>query len=208
MINQKEEKISIINDIYFKTVVGLSLLTAIIGYMVYDIYDISILNYYTHLLLIFILIIYSYIYRKGYYKKILIYSLFVLFFIYNLILFGLSIIVINYYVVQLLILISIISTTLYMYFSIKKIDFNYLKKDGFNNDYLFSLFYKNNFLFYRSLWYVMSGVLFSSIVIYFFDSTLSSFMYASFLIFCLLSFYSFFLFTVIYSYKLDKYHPD
>lgn len=208
MIKQKKEKISIINEIYLKTVVGLSLLTAIVGYMVYDIYDVSIFNYYIQLLLICVLIVYSYNYRSKFYKKILIYSLSVLLFIYNLIVFGLSITAINYYIVQLSILIAIIFTTLYMYFSIKNIDFGYLEKDDFNNDYLFSLFYKSNFLFNKKLWYVMSGVLFGSIAIYFLNSTLSSFMYASFLILCLLSFYSFFLFTIIYSYKLDKYHPS
>lgn len=208
MISQKYERISAINEIYSKTIIGLGVLIAIIGYMIHGIYNVSIYNYLAELLIVFILAIFAYINRKGFYKKILIYSLFVLLFIYNLILFGLSITFINYYLIQFIISLFIIVVTLYSLFSIKYIDFSYLKEEGFDNNYLFSIFYRKNLLFNRKIWYVMSSVLFLSTLTYFFNSTLASFMYASFLILCLLSFYSFIIFTVVYTYKLDEYYPD
>lgn len=208
MINQKKDRISIINELYFKTVFGVIFLVLSMGYIIYDIYNISIYNYYIDLLIAIVLIIASCIYKDEFYKKILMYSLLVLLFVYHIILLGLGVININYYLIQSIILVSIFSTTVYAYFIIKKIDFDYMKVEDFNNNYLFSLFYNKNIFFNKKLWYIMSCILFSSMVIYFFSSCLAYFMYASFLMLCLLSFYSFFIFTVVYSYKLEKYHPN
>ena len=208
MINQKKDRISVINELYSKTILVMSTLIVLIGYMIYDIYEISIYNYYVDLLIITTLAIGSYIHKNEFYKKILIYSLFVFLFVYHIILFGLSFTDINYYLIQFVILVSIFSTTAYVYFIIRKIDFNYMKDSDFDNNYLPSLFYRKNIFFNKNLWYVMSGVIFSSIIIYFFSRFLACFMYTSFLMLCLLSFYSFFIFTVVYSYELEKYHPN
>lgn len=208
MINQKKDRISVINELYSKTILVMSTLIVLIGYMIYDIYEISIYNYYVDLLIITTLAIGSYIHKNEFYKKILIYSLFVFLFFYHIILFGLSFTDINYYLIQFVILVSIFSTTAYVYFIIRKIDFDYMKDSDFDNNYLPSLFYRKNIFFNKNLWYVMSGVIFSSIIIYFFSRFLACFMYTSFLMLCLLSFYSFFIFTVVYSYELEKYHPN
>ena len=208
MISKREEKIGPINKIYTSTVLVSSLLSLIFGYIIYDIYKVNIIAYFIYIFIIMIVIVASYLYRNEFLKKIVIFCISFLLSIYSMVLFGIFVTGLDFYFIQVLLFILIVMCSVYSFWIIKEINFKSLEDCNFDSTLLYKRYYNRSLFFNLRIWYFLTFCIFITPIFYFLNKIISIALFSLFLLICFLTIYPFIIFTVSYSYFLEKTHPD
>ncbi|MGP5210133.1 hypothetical protein [Psychrobacter alimentarius] len=208
MYYEKNKSIESLNENYSYMIVGTTLFSLTLFNLSYNRYEIGIPVLLFGNIIILIISLLGYIYRRGFFKKVVIFTISMTCFTYNILIFAFSLTNINYYVINLIVVTLQVLLILYTLYLSKKIDFIGIKEKDFKSIKMFDDYIEKNIFLNKRLMYTWTILAFSIPITAFINSKLSIAIFILALIIAHIAFLSFMLFNVLLFYYIEKWHPD
>lgn len=208
MYYEKNKSMESLNENYSYMIVGTTLFSLILFNLSYNRYEIGIPILFFGNIIILIISLLGYAYRRGFFKKVVVFTISTTCFTYNILIFAFSLTSINYYIINLIIVILQFLLILYTLCLSKKIDFTGMKENDFKSIEIFNNYREKNIILDKRLMYTWTVLAFSVPVTAFINSKLSIAIFILALIIAHIAFLSFLLFNVLFFYYFEKEYPN
>lgn len=195
---RSKERMEVISEYYIFNIIGLNLFSLLFSVINYDTYNLSKFTLSLYIIIILLTMSLAYLFRNKFYIKLNIVMFSLFFFVYSIISTGLMILNLNFFLLQLLLLLFGISGSIYSYLILKNIDFSQLMTINSDTDSVSSQFYKRNVIFKTSTWIVIGTLAFTLPVIYLIDSHSARYVFGFILLFNFMALCSFITFNIYY----------
>lgn len=208
MYYEKNRNIESLNENYNYMIVGATLFSLILFNLSYNRYEIGIPILLFGNIIILIISLLGYVYRRGFFKKVVVFTISMNCFTYNILIFAFSLTNINYYVINVIVVILQVLLILYTLYLSKKIGFIGIKENDFKSVEIFNNYREKNIFLDKRLMYIWTILAFSVPFTAFINSKLSIAIFILALIIAHIAFLSFLLFNVLFFYYIEKEYPN